>query len=93
MNGLSERQERDYRAAAAIRERAEDLNTYLASWQDAGNERRRQALTDAVGALNAVLRAAYQLRESLVSQAREFDDQAMRNAAELLERIRKERES
>jgi hypothetical protein len=95
MNGLTEDQERDYRATVRIRDRAEDIAVYVATWQDESRERatRRQALTEAVDAVDAMVRAARQLRQSLVTQARDFDDESMRRSGELLERIRKERES
>ena len=91
--GPAARAAADYRTAVQIRDRAEDLNVYLASWQDAGNEQRRQALADAVAAIDATLRAAHELRQSLVGQARDFGDDSMRRSAELLEQARKERES
>ena len=46
-----------------------------------------------MAALDDVLLAAYQLRESLVSQGRRFDDETAARADALLEQIRKERES
>lgn len=52
-------QDLDYRATVRIRDRAEDLAVYVASWQDGGNERRRQALTDAVVAIDDILRTTH----------------------------------
>jgi hypothetical protein len=75
--------------AAVIRAQAEDLTVYLGSWQAGG----RRALTDAVKAIDALLRNAYELRDSLIRQAREFDDEAMRRSADLLARLRAEREA
>ena len=95
MNGLSVQQVRDYRAAVTIRDRAEDVNVYLAGWQDETRDgaARRQALTDAVQSIDTILSAAHRLRESLLGQARLFDDEAIARADALLARIRKERES
>ena len=93
MTGLTEGQERDYRAAAEVRERAEDLNVYLATWQDEGSERRRAALADAVQAIDDLLLAAHRLRGSLVTQGRLADDATAARVDELLGRYRQERES
>jgi len=91
MNGLTEDQERDYRATVRIRDRAEDIAVYVATWQDGSIEgaERRRALTEAVEAIDAMARTAHTLRSALVGQARAFDDEAMRSAGELLERIRR----
>jgi hypothetical protein len=95
MNELTGSQERDYRATVQIRDRAEDISVYVATWQDQGHDGgdRRHALAEAVAAIDDMQLAAHELRQSLVGQEREFDDAAMRRSAELLERIRKERES
>ena len=95
MSGLNEHQEREYNAAVRIRDRAEDLNVYLVGWQDGDRDgaARRRALTEAVDAIDTMLRTAHTLRQALVWQARDFDDEAMRRSGELLERLRKERES
>ncbi len=65
MNGLTESQELDYRAAAQIRDSAEELNVYLATWQDDDDRPgRRQALTDAIGAIDVILRMGRRCRSA-----------------------------
>ena len=92
MTGLSEAQARDWRTAARLRECAEDLAVYVATWQDGGTDGagRRRALADAVKAIDDMLRAVHLLRQSLVSQARQFDDATAARVDALLEHGRKE---
>jgi hypothetical protein len=93
MTGLDEQPANDYRAAVRIRDHAEELNVYLASWRDEDEsqaDRRRQALTEAIGSLDLILRAVYDLRQSLVTQARQHDDTTDARADEILRRLREE---
>jgi hypothetical protein len=93
VNGLTEDQERDYRATVRIRDHAEDLAVYVATWQEAGNDRRRLALNEALDAADGLLRAAHTLRESLALQAERHDKARDASVDALLEEIRKEDES
>lgn len=60
-----------------VRDRASHLAYHLARWDTRGEEASpevRQAATDAVGEIDAMLRALYSIRAELVAEIRRNDD-------------------
>jgi hypothetical protein len=72
----------DGNAGRAYR-RAADARWHVARWHDTARdpEDRRQSLNDAVDAIDDLVRSAYLLRESLVTQARAASDALLGDSA------------
>jgi hypothetical protein len=75
---------------SAIREHAENLGTWLAIWEarKEPDAFARRCASDAVDAIDAMLRELYQVRGHLTSEIRQADDATAARADALLERLR-----
>jgi hypothetical protein len=75
---------------SALRNGAEDLAVALAIWEARDDTRAdanaRRAASNAVGAIDAMLRDLYALRQSLISQIRASDAASVERAEQLLAR-------
>ncbi|NDL58650.1 hypothetical protein [Phytoactinopolyspora mesophila] len=72
------------------------LATALSAWNggdyDPDNPHQRQAATDSIETIDAMIQALHQARSELVTQARRYDDASNARTDELLARLRAERE-
>jgi hypothetical protein len=75
---------------SAIREHVEDLGTWLGFWSNRKepDAQARRCASDAVDALDSMLRQLYLVRGWLTCEIRASDDASAARADELLERLR-----
>jgi hypothetical protein len=81
---------------AALRDQVELLSGALAQWayrEETKVPGVRAAANMAVESIDGALRELHRIRQELVGQIREFDDETMRRSGDLLEKIRAEREA